>query len=456
MHHSRKEKTVNRVASRLREILDTEHYWLLCGGSDTTRNLLNRKMDEFIKVWIRAREASESQKTLLLLFFFGAEVPKVEVEKILPISLCLGLIELEILVESSTTFCANDICILPYSDIYFIAPSLNNPSGKYTKTLYIGSDSLQLVEMLSHMKKKSGFEVGAGTGIAGLLGIKGSYYASEIDEFSYTIACFNIALNNASDRCKIIHGDLFDGCPWEDIDLVFSNPPYVPAPNDCPLPRFAMGGNSGVDFIRRMIIEWTKKISRNSTCLLVFTLYGGLDKTVLNKKIQNLCSNHSADLIYLSRDRLRRFDFESLAEGSIASSLNKNMIFDKYYDHYASNGFSHKYRAFLIINSNKSGQFTVKQMYDSWDDQSIPARTQPLNKSVYTIKKDPKSSIDISASLELSDAQIIESIDGKLSIKELTEKIIKIEADYDKIADKILTKCRELELADIIYDKNFK
>lgn len=97
--------------------------------------------------------------------------------------------------------------------------------------------------------------------------------AVELSEAAFGYLERNIALNGAGNRVRAIRGDVLDehaDHPGE-FDLIVSNPPYL---NDTDMdnlqaevtyePRMALyGGLDGLDFYRKMLSVWTKRLKYN-------------------------------------------------------------------------------------------------------------------------------------------------------------------------------------------------
>ena len=91
--------------------------------------------------------------------------------------------------------------------------------------------------------------------------------ATEIAPHSVTVARRNTERLGVTDRVTVLEGDLFSGVPEElrgTVDLVVSNPPYIPTAHLPELPAEVLGyephlaldgGSDGLDVVRRIASE---------------------------------------------------------------------------------------------------------------------------------------------------------------------------------------------------------
>jgi len=89
-------------------------------------------------------------------------------------------------------------------------------------------------------------------------------WATDIDERAVATAGLNSLHANVEDRVQVLHGDLFDPLPHElagTVDLIVSNPPYIPSQDLPDLPAEILGfephtaldgGAGGLDVFQRI------------------------------------------------------------------------------------------------------------------------------------------------------------------------------------------------------------
>lgn len=111
---------------------------------------------------------------------------------------------------------------------------------------------------------------------SGCIGIACSYAFSEarvdmtdISSAALAVAGENIFRHQVSDRCHLIHADVFDGLPLKQYDVIISNPPYVGQAEMESLPReyhqepglALAAGEDGLDIVHRILKEATQYLS---------------------------------------------------------------------------------------------------------------------------------------------------------------------------------------------------
>jgi release factor glutamine methyltransferase len=124
---------------------------------------------------------------------------------------------------------------------------------------------------LTELKRRGGLrtvvDIGSGTGAIAISIAheyeKATVYTADISEQALTLTKENARSSGVSDRVHAINSDLFSGLGelTGRLDMVVSNPPYIPSGELATLqrevqfePRTALdGGNDGLDFYRKII-----------------------------------------------------------------------------------------------------------------------------------------------------------------------------------------------------------
>lgn len=100
------------------------------------------------------------------------------------------------------------------------------------KGLVLTTDAYLLYCFVSKNGKNTLCELGAGSGlISQLLLVRGkckSAVCVDVQKDMCQRAEENARLNNTADRCRVVHCDVKDYMPAERVDVVVSNPPYLP------------------------------------------------------------------------------------------------------------------------------------------------------------------------------------------------------------------------------------
>ncbi len=105
--------------------------------------------------------------------------------------------------------------------------------------------------------------------------------ATDISPGAIAIAAENARQHQVSERLMFHTGDLFAALPADAVfDVIVSNPPYITSAEIATLhadvqqyePRMALdGGTDGLDFIRRIVVDATRRLKPGGWLLIEFT-----------------------------------------------------------------------------------------------------------------------------------------------------------------------------------------
>jgi methylase of polypeptide subunit release factors len=362
-----------RVADRIKdfgELLNDARFTELCGGPDLIRQVVRGAESAALQeIWNRASNYHAYQKSLLALLFFGLQTPKQDAERIMRPDLLSCLVELGLLQEQDNYFQAVDYCVFPVDGFHLIGPRLFNFNAPPTCKLYFGYDSLLLAQAVRQERDvNSAFEVGAGTGLVSLNCPAVRTVASDIDPRAVQVASANLIINQAQARCSVIEGDLLTGLPTEGVDLIFSNPPYVPAPADSPLPAYSWGGEDGLAFVRRMLDEASTIIEKGARCILILSAYGDERGNPLELLLTQFSNRFRIRLQYLHRTLMQQADYEALAQGASMAGSGEAVTPARLEEHYKKHGFLYKNDCILHVQAATRPGLNVSYCSDAFHD----------------------------------------------------------------------------------------
>nr|VFJ58855.1 MAG: Methyltransferase small domain-containing protein [Candidatus Kentron sp. DK] len=337
------------AARRLDAILRDGGYHRIVGAPHVMDQLVHRDTRVAEYLWNHGTNATPTTRDLLKFAFFCQPLSISRALNILSKPVLDALNGLGILnFDGDLVFLLNHM-LLVYHGCSFIAPRFINPSNPID--LYLGWDSLRLASHLRTNYSKSLFEVGAGTGIIGLIGTNSSYLASEISARATKIASFNFALNQQERRCAAVCGNLLEQLDCRDQRIVVSNPPYVAAPSELPLPVYSMGGVDGLDMVRRIVTSWNRFIN-SPACVFILRAYGEQRA----EKLESFLNQHhgcaTITLQYLSDTPLTEEDFMALVLGSGGEEEQiekRNKLFQNHYDR---QGFTRQFDILATLTRN--------------------------------------------------------------------------------------------------------
>lgn len=203
---------------------------------------------------------------LLRLFYFGAEVPRIEAASALAPVAVDALIEQGVLsatpagvrsrvqlILTGDTFTTNDP---PGAD------SATSPSGKLSanKVMGVAGTTRIMSDVAIRRPFKSALDMGAGSG---LLAIRAAAHcthvvATDFNPAAASFARFNADLNSVR-NVESVHGDLFSAVEGRRFDYIFSNPPFVISPETTV--TFRDSGMRGDLFCRRLARESAARLN---------------------------------------------------------------------------------------------------------------------------------------------------------------------------------------------------
>ena len=115
-------------------------------------------------------------------------------------------------------------------------------------------------------------DIGTGSGIQAICcAVKASkVMATDLNKRALSFASFNVKLNGVENKIELIHSDLFEKVPKKKFDLIVSNPPFIPVPNER---SWFLHGSAGYDGLRtvKIILKESKKYLKPKGRLQIIT-----------------------------------------------------------------------------------------------------------------------------------------------------------------------------------------
>lgn len=137
----------------------------------------------------------------------------------------------------------------------------------------LGKDSHALARVTPRQEVESTLDLCTGSGIHAILAARHSARCLGVDlnPRALDYSRVNAAMNGVGERCRFVAGDLYQAVGEETFDLVVSNPPWVPTPDE-KMEIYRTGGETGEEVTQR-IVEGLPLHLRPGGTLSLFTLY---------------------------------------------------------------------------------------------------------------------------------------------------------------------------------------
>ncbi|MDU6879060.1 MAG: methyltransferase [Clostridium botulinum] len=236
------------------------------------------------KVEFILKDVSQRERVLAKFFLLCESIER---EKL---SFVIGEKNTQFLIDCGYAYIDDDNKVIP--DNYVLIPIENklfvvNPpykkfrNGKKVPDLYVGADSLKLINFFKGEKRESLLDLCSGSGI---IGISLSDYVDKIDfveirEDVIDVLKFNLLINRISEeRVEVKKSDLYDKLGNKKYDYIVTNPPFIPTPKDNLLPICGDGGIDGMDIIRRILKDLTKYLKPDGRFYMVLEAIGDENK----------------------------------------------------------------------------------------------------------------------------------------------------------------------------------
>jgi HemK-related putative methylase len=135
-------------------------------------------------------------------------------------------------------------------------------------------ESLLLAKWASAKPGECVLDIGTGAGVIALkLAHHGAakVIATDVNPRVAEYFRFNSELNGLTSNVEYVHSDVFDGINGERFDVIVSNPPFAPVPEQARYFLHSDGGKFGTTLVERLAREWHDHI-RPEGRVYLFTL----------------------------------------------------------------------------------------------------------------------------------------------------------------------------------------
>jgi SAM-dependent methyltransferase len=181
------------------------------------------------------------------------KVSRAELEPLFGERLIEFLCDWGILVEHNEGL-AGSVDIHPCMDRFFLTDRAIGMQRDLQSVYHLGGDSYALAWLTPRTAFKKALDLATGSGVHAVLAAEHTkrVHGVDISQRALDFATFNAICNGVKHRVEFLISDVYEDLPDGQYDLVLSNLPWVPTPDE-PMELYRSGGNDGEVLIRRMI-----------------------------------------------------------------------------------------------------------------------------------------------------------------------------------------------------------
>lgn len=248
---------------------------------------------------------SENEKTMVTFFLLGEKMNIQKLEKAIGKDNLSFLLESGYALQNDNDIEPDNYILLPIGNKLFVVnpPYMKIKEEKKIPALYVGPDSLKLINYVKKTHNLKVLDLCSGSGI---LGISLAEYCSKIDfvELKEDVANalrFNILINGIDlNKVNVIQSDLFANVKGQ-YDYILNNPPYVPVPEDEFLPVCGAGGEDGLLLVRRIFEDVNNFLRENGRLYMVLESIGNSERPFVVDEIERYFDKGTFNVALLNR-----------------------------------------------------------------------------------------------------------------------------------------------------------
>ncbi|MDD4909353.1 MAG: methyltransferase [Candidatus Omnitrophica bacterium] len=247
--------------------------------------------------------------------------------------------------------------IRSFNNYYFL---YEKGSNRHIDFVYLDQDSFHLAENLPYnFKAKNALDLCTGSGIQAVLLSKTAERVTAVELSSRTaeVARFNIILNGLSKKVSVLQGDIYAPVGRRRFDLIVSNPPFMPVPDNITYPLCGRGGEDGLLVSRRIIDSLDKHLTRKGLAVFLSITFGDRYAPFILKNLESAAKRDDFDVDLIL---FRRTPKHSEISGRAATLRKDNGVnpLDEMRRIYKQAGADHIY-VYLVKIKRGSGSVRV-------------------------------------------------------------------------------------------------
>jgi len=238
---------------------------------------------------------------------------------------------------------ASTVDLAPAGDCYLASDRAWGPAPPPDCVYSPGIDSYAMCRWTPRWKVGSALDLGTGSGIQALVtaGNAESIEGFDINPRALTFAGFSARLNGK--KAVFRHSDLYAGAACKKYDLIVSNPPWVPAPEDIELYRG--GGGNGEVLSERICRGLSEHLNPGGRAAL-YLEYPHFRGQHLFDRVRTWLGAGPWGLALLHR---RHYTTLEYVAGHTSPHLRADLDFERWMESYENNGIEGVSASLLLI-----------------------------------------------------------------------------------------------------------
>ena len=238
---------------------------------------------------------------------------------------------------------ASTVDLAPAHGLYLASDRAWGPHHGPDSVYPPGLDSYAMCRWTPHWKVGSALDLGTGSGIQALVTAGNAEHieAFDINPRALTFASFSARLN--SKKAVFQHSDLYQAAQGKKYDLIVSNPPWVPAPEDIELYRG--GGGSGEILSERICRGLNQHLNPDGRAAL-YLEYPQFRGQHLFERVRQWLGPGPWGLALLHR---RHYTTLEYVAGHTSPHLRADLDFESWMESYEANGIEGVSASLLLI-----------------------------------------------------------------------------------------------------------
>ncbi|MCX6798554.1 MAG: methyltransferase [Candidatus Diapherotrites archaeon] len=162
----------------------------------------------------------------------------------------------------------------------FIVTDLFTYTGKLRIYPVFVDESDFLAQNLFVERGDEVLDIGTGSGVQAICCAEKArmVVATDINRRALAFAGFNAKLNAVDGKIKFVYSNLFENLGKKRFDLIVSNPPFMPVPQEKSWFLHGSAGYDGLDVVRRILKDSKKHLKPKGRLQIITHSFGSLEK----------------------------------------------------------------------------------------------------------------------------------------------------------------------------------